>query len=232
MPARRLSDQPTRLAPYDILGRTDGSTDLMVHALLCNELHSRTDVTQTSAINCVHMGPPLGRCAGVCEAVGSAGLGEGRRRKVKDFVNNRFQERKAARKRWQTAGQPKTLRMEYRIYPAATKPSPEFSLWRFSCTGFVLEAYRTARIRLLGEPLPQISLVQLKTYYPEVADKLDDFGFRKRMGIGEGDRWPVSLVGYLLNSLAREVDEIHKTPYVPQSGDEYFPPRALDTMLT
>lgn len=231
MPARRLSDQPSQLDPYDVLGQTDGSTDLMLHALLCNESTPRADVSKTTTVNCMHMGPPLGRRTDCGDAVGSAGLAEGHRRKIKTFVDDRRQERKAAKKRLQAAGRGDALRFEYCIHPAATKPSGEFPLWRFSCVGFVLEAYRAARIRLLGSPRPSVSVSKLKQLYPDSADELDDPSVCDRMGIGEGESWSVALVGYLLNSLARDTDEIHRTPYVPRVGDEYFPSQAQDTTL-
>jgi len=99
-------------------------------------------------------------------------------------------------------------------------------LWRFSCVGFVLQAYQTARISILGAPLPLKTLDELKQFYPWAVNDLDNAESRVRLGIGEGDRWPVALVGYVLNSLSRSSGEIHASPFVPQPGDAYFPPRA------
>src|SRR5262249_28075708 len=62
-------------------------------------------------------------------------------------------------------------------------------------------------------------------FYPWAAIELDVLENRIRLGIGEGEHWPVALVGYVLNSLARDSNEIHASPFVPQLGHEYFPPR-------
>jgi len=220
MPAWTLTDEPTTIHPFDVLGQSDGTSHLMVHALLCNETESRTDVTKQSNIRCTHMGPPLGQRSSSCDAVGSAGLNDTHRRKIKVFVDDRLMERAAEKKR----GRLNDLIAEYRIHPSATRPSREFPLWRFSCVGFVLEAYNAAGIRLLGAPLPFKTLDELKQLYPRHARHLDDSDNRTRLGIGEGDRWPVALVGYVLNSLSRAVKQIHSDEYVPQPGDEYFPP--------
>lgn len=220
MPARTLTDEPTTIHPFDVLGQTDGTSHLMVHALLCNETDSRTDVTKQSEINCSHMGPPLGQRSISCDAVGSAELNDTHRRKIKLFVDDRLLERAAEKKRGRLHG----LLAEYRIHPPATRPSQEFPLWRFSCVGYVLEAYKAAGIRLLGAPLPFRTLDELKQLYPHHARRLDDSDIRTHLGIGEGDRWAVALVGYVLNSLSRAVDQIHSDEYIPQPGDEYFPP--------
>ncbi|HVA46794.1 MAG TPA: hypothetical protein VNH11_10555 [Pirellulales bacterium] len=61
--------------------------------------------------------------------------------------------------------------------------------------------------------------------YPWAKDRLDDPAFRREMGIGEGDRWPVVLAGYVVNALNRAVELIRQAPYEPMRGDEFFPPR-------
>ena len=50
----------------------------------------------------------------------------------------------------------------------------------------------------------------------------------EEMGIDIGDRWPVIMAGYIVNSLNRSADEIRQTPYRPRSGDEFFPTRYQD----
>jgi hypothetical protein len=89
--------------------------------------------------------------------------------------------------------------------------------------GWVLEAYATADLRLLGEPLPLVTLDELKLHYPEFGDRLNDPQVRADLGIGEGESWPVALVGYVLHSLNRKAAEIRDLPYSPKRGDEFFP---------
>lgn len=229
MPARTLSDEQTTIDPFDVLAQSDGTSNLMVHALLCNEADSRSDITRRSTITCAHMGPPLGHRGFSCDAVGSAGLSDAHRRKIKVFVDDRLKERAAEAERLKRRGESHRIRVEYQIHPPASRPSRAFPLWRFSCVGFVLQAYLAARVQLLGSPFPPKRLDDLKRLYPHHADRLDDPNMRAQMGIGEGDRWRVALVGYVLNSLAREVDQIMAGAYVPQPGDEYFPPEPPST---
>jgi len=99
---------------------------------------------------------------------------------------------------------------------------------RFSCVGFVLEAYRDAGISVLLTdlaPPPLVGLDALKTQYPEFAKILDRPRERKKLGIPGDGPWPVVLAGYVLNALARPEREIRTTPYLARAGDEFFPPR-------
>ena len=77
---------------------------------------------------------------------------------------------------------------------------------RFSCVGFLLEAYREAQIDVLWTdlaPLPLVGLDALKAQYPRFARFLDRPDVRDELGIGSDGPWPVVLAGYILNGLAR-----------------------------
>ncbi|MDZ4821533.1 MAG: hypothetical protein SGJ20_21435 [Planctomycetota bacterium] len=76
----------------------------------------------------------------------------------------------------------------------------------------------------MDDTLPHSTLDDLKRYYPDFANVLGYQRMRDQLGIGVGNSWPVALAGYVLNSLARDVEDIHSTPYVPKPGDEYFSP--------
>ncbi len=81
-------------------------------------------------------------------------------------------------------------------------------------------------MELLASPFPRKTIGDLKALYPNCSDRLDDPDVRARLGIGEGDDWPVALVGYVLQALNREDELVNgpKTqPYRPLDGDEYFP---------
>jgi hypothetical protein len=94
---------------------------------------------------------------------------------------------------------------------------------RFSCAGFVAEAYERARIRLVREDrLPKVDLDLIKAAYPDFASWLDRSEFRESLGLeGDGD-WPVLLCGYLFHAVNREADIIRREPYTPKPGDEVF----------
>ena len=225
MPAWTLSADPTHVTPFDVFAQSNGGSDLMVHALLCSEEISRTDVVKGVYLKCVHMGPPLSQRDRQVEAVGTAVLTEEDIRKVKTFADDRLRERQAEEARLKLLKQTDLLRAEYCICPPAHRPTSSFSLWRFSCVGFVLLAYRTARIELLGAPLPLRTLDELKQFYPFHAARLDDPETRKQLGIGEGNSWPVALVGYVLHSLSRTPEAIRAAAHPPAAGDEFFPRR-------
>ena len=221
MPARCLTDETLTVHPFDVLAQVHESSNLPIHALLCDEGKPRHDVSTRTPLRCVHMGPPFGSMQVHCHAVASAGLEESHRMKIKTFVYDRRKERDAHKARLSLLGSRAELKQEYRIHPPATPPDANFPLWRFSCVGFVLKAYEAARIRLLDAEMPPRSVEDLKRFYPWAASQLDDAGVRQRLGLGDGVRWPVALVGYVLNSMARQHSEIHTTPHVAQA--EFFP---------
>jgi hypothetical protein len=225
MPAFNLSAEPVSISPCDVLAKSAGERDLFTHAMLCDEDNIRNDVVHGAVLRCVHMGPPLTGSEASVHAVGRTDLTAVERRMIKSFTDSRFAERQAEEQRLKLLQKRKELRFEYVIFPAAVRPSATFPLWRFSCAGFVLQAYRAARIELLGEPLPQKSLDDLKQMYPQVAARLDDPETRRQLGIAQGDSWPVLLVGYLLHAFNRDADAIRGAPVVPTHGDEYFPRR-------
>jgi len=100
---------------------------------------------------------------------------------------------------------------------------------RFSCVGFVLEAYREAQIDLLRTNvalLPLVGLDALKVQYPVFAPLLNSPRVRAEFGIGGDGPWPVVLAGYVINALDRPETAIRSTPYRATAGDEFFPTRA------
>lgn len=154
----------------------------------------------------------------------SEGLDRGERRRIKAFVDERMSERDAQKARLDRMQTIERRCQEYSIHPDYVPPNENTTLWRFSCVGFVLRAYETARIQLLNrDSLPMISLEKLKAAYPSWAGLLSKAEVRERLGIGQGREWPIVLAGYVLHSLAREAAEIRNAPYVVDAGDEHFP---------
>ena len=99
---------------------------------------------------------------------------------------------------------------------------------RFSCAGFVIEAYREAGINVLqtgrGE-LPLVSLDALKAQYPFAERRLDKPEDREKLGIPGDGPWPVVLAGYVLNALDRPGAEVRSSTFRAIDGDAYFPSR-------
>jgi len=222
MPSHRVNESNVTLELFDVLGE-DGEFGFIGHTgLAAKEGRQLSD-----AVEVFHMGPPL-ETDGVMkvDARGTAKLNDDERHKIEDFRDRHAGEHAATRRL------PLTTRLRhvpaiYCIHPHATPHREEdrrYVRTRFSCAGFVFEAYKAARISLLDElAIPRVGLAELKLSYPRFAQMLEDLTFRESMGLGGGTgEWPVMLCGYLLHALSREAAEIRSTPYVPRGTDAYF----------
>ena len=234
MPAWRLDENDRQVKKYDA-GAVDGKEAHFVrHVLLC-DVDAPTNVNSTTAlVKAVHMGPPLKESWEEVDVIGTADLdardvNRGECRQIKSFIDECLLERFAQRERFEKMPRGTRLKNEYVIHPAAREPDASYPLRRFNCAGFVLSAYLEANIDLVDqEHSPPVTLDFLKDAFPEFGKRLDDLEFRKEMGIDIGDRWPVIMPGYVVNSLRRSADEIRMAPYRPRSGDEFFPARDQD----
>jgi hypothetical protein len=206
-----------------MLAKSDGVSDLMLHAMLFDEDDDRTDVMRTTQLRIAHMGPPLGRATATSDAVGGIDLTEDQILRIKKFIAQCKDASDTRKKEYQKRGLRANPRELYVILPSAKPPNGDFAYWRFSCVGFVVKAYSQVKVVLLKGPIPERTLAELKDYYPGFAKELDDATTRLEMGIGTGGRWPVELVGYVLHSFSRSDVELLAGPYMPQFGDEYFP---------
>ena len=224
MPTFELSsDTPIKIDQYDVLAMGD-ENGLLFHAMLCEKTSEGVCLGDT--VDLVDMCPPLDRRSNAPTVIGNAGLTAKQKRKIKAFIDRELQESLAAQARSSAAG----LR-QYVVYKAYMPPNERVSFWRYSCIGFVLRAYRKARIKLLAPPSPFISVEDIKRFYPRQADMLDKVPRLRRLGIGPGtgrmvegvECWPVDLVAYGLHSLARGPEDIESTPYRPVKGDEFYP---------
>ena len=197
----------------------------MLHAVLSDE---DVDATDTSKVKSIHMGPPFGRIRQLAfAAVGSCELSTKHVARITEFVDQQFSARKAERLRLAKLGLPQNPMAQYRIQPPYSRPRKGCSQIRYSCVGFVLLAYKSARIELVSSACPLRTVEDLKSLYPPIFHAaLDDETQRIGMGLDRGNRWPVMLVGYVLHALNRTSDQIigkNATQYQPQEGDEFFP---------
>ena len=223
MPTQRVGSIPIAIHRFDVIG-LDASSEpgFVEHVALAAE--EREDHVASEALPVDHMRPPLER-PGECHAdcVGSAGLTVDEQLQIGLFSDEVESEYGAA--------QVKDPRRQYVICPHVDlfRSEDQTVIYRrFSCVGFVLEAYREARIDVLWTdfaPLPLVGLDALKVQYPRFARRLDNPKVRNEFGLGGDGPWPVILAGYVLNALARPEKEIRTTPYLARAGDEFFPPR-------
>jgi len=100
---------------------------------------------------------------------------------------------------------------------------------RFSCVGFVIEAYRDAGIILLDTDeasLPSVTRETIGKAYPLVLRPFwAELNRENEWGLDDSDdgSWPVVLPGYLFHALNRDEAEIRGGAYKAQPGDELFP---------
>ncbi len=232
MPAWRLDGQDRQVHHFDV-GASDGNVPgFVAHVVLCLAEQPQTINVNSRILATVHMGPPLGEKPQPIDVIGTAlldpeGLPPLERRQIKVFVDDRLRERKAQEARLARTQLLERCYAEYVIHPSYIEPAEEVSLWRFSCAGFVLKAYEEANIRLIDvRNLPAVTLATLKVAYPGMAKLLDRVEIRGRLGLGEGDTWPVILAGYIVNSLNRPPDAIRVQAFSPFTGDEFFPSKS------
>lgn len=98
---------------------------------------------------------------------------------------------------------------------------------RFSCVGFVIEAYREANIDLViteENMLPGVPWEMLSLAFPPL-QCADWAKVNQEYDLGldpAAAEWHVMLPGYAMNSLRRDHDAIRRSPYVPELKDARF----------
>lgn len=223
---------------YAIVGcYAEAGNDFVKHAAL---LRRNGEVNPTNPVDVFHMGPPIvtGDETGLrnssskqihAHVIGDLLLDQSECEAVTDWLAGVEKEHRELRLK---------LFEQYKILPHVDRDVSEEGRRgsrRFSCAGFVIEAYRAAEIELLelGQ-LPQAkelelqhaysSLIEIEKRPVEVQLKLG-FKGRKDLGLTDADGWPIALPGYLFHSTSRATDESPRPqPYRPKGVHEaYFP---------
>jgi len=222
LPTYRVAEANISLAVFDIIGQDGDEETFIRHVGLANSagLHS------ASEIPVIDMRPPLhgpdeqGHMR--VDVVGSTVLTDDDRWKITTFVNRHAGEHEVF-KRFRF----ELLPQMYIVYPHMEpfyEEDGRYSRMRFSCAGFVLEAYKKARIKLLDpKTLLSVEMDILRPCYPELM-RLIENGRISPEDLGlEGDGpWPVLLCGYLLHALNRDAATVRSEPYTPNIEDRYF----------
>lgn len=222
MPANRVVNAEVNLVEYDVVGQ-DGLTPFIRHIGLsaAKGQHARSGVP-------VHdMGPPLRLSDKMqVDVTATAALDYNELRKIESFIEIHRGEHETQQLRSKD-GQ---LR-GYCVYPHA-RPEPEGAgddtciYMRFSCAGFVIEAYRFARILLIDvTKIPPVSYDAVEQAYPAEmrAVRRVDIATRKSLGLGELFPLPIIFCGYVINALNRDREDILAKQYQPTVADAMFP---------
>jgi len=205
-----------------VIGEGAAGEQLLIHVGLA----AREGVQNTESFSVVDMRPPLhagGNDSSIAaHAIGAAELSDDELQKMKVFVDRHAGEHSSFLQLGRSERFEAAPRM-YCVLPHAVPLEEEDGRYvrtRFSCVGFVYEAYRTAGIELLNiDRVPPVEYEVLKRAYPVIEMKYinrADFGLE-----GDGP-WPVLLCGYLFHSLKRDSAQIRAEAYSPRAEDRFF----------
>lgn len=223
MTARRLDDTPLAVGRNDVIGQDSESVGEFVrHAGLTADEHPA--VTTAVTLRLTDMGPPLALASEpeLVHAHGTVPLTADEVAQIDLFIDRVASEYQANR-----AGR----RQQYVVLPHCLGVAGDdgtLIYYRYSCGGFVIEAYRFVGIDLIvtdAASLPAVGLDTLRVAYPNQERALGNPRLRQALGLSDSGPWPIVLAGYLLNSLSRTEAEIRGGPYQPRAGDEYYPAR-------
>lgn len=194
-------------------GDSESCPRCIKHAALLNQ-----DIDAVYAgrnLPATHMSPPLELVDDLAAHVaGWLELNEDEAREVGTWISEKLD----------AVGSVGALR-QYIVYPhqrdVVDEHTGRFRYARFSCCGFILEAYRSIGINLVRtDDLPIVPYVLLQELYDFDSESEKAL---KWVGLTRGEDVPVLLPGYLFHALQRDEEIVRNDPYQPQPGDERFP---------
>lgn len=221
MTSVRLIEDAVSLAFLDVVGYCS-ETGFVLHAGLVADGGTRPRLE----FGVIHMEPPLGDVSSYrFDLCGTAHLAQEEIFKIRMFVLKHLEEH-AELRGLRGLSLLRRLDAGYCVYPHAIplrESDGRYVRVRFSCAGFVYEAYKSARLNLLDlNALPYIDLPILKQSYPRFETQLDSPEFRASLGLQGDGPWPVMLCGYLFHALNQPDAEIRSTPFRPRESDAWF----------
>lgn len=226
MPSYRVNRSTTSLSRFDVVGQDGKQAGFVVHAGLAES----AGLQNAANIPVLDMGPPLhghGAAGHVrSDVVGSAALTDDEVQKIKTFVDRHTNEHLLFSK----FGTGQLIQAAPQMYCVLPHASPlyendeRYARTRFSCAGFVLEAYKKARIKLVDlNGLPMVDMAIIAAAYPQQIQLIERGRISaEALGLGGNGPWPVLLCGYLFHALDREAEVIRQETYSPDIMDRYF----------
>ena len=226
MPSYRVTGATLSLSVFDVVGQDGDAPGFIGHAGLAESVGSQ----EAAGVAVLDMGPPLHGEGSQrlirANVFGSAALTDDETQKIKAFVDRHANEHQSF---LQLAGR-SLLDVLPRIYCVCPHASPiyeddgRYARMRFSCAGFVFEAYRKARITLVD--LNALPMVEIEAIRPGYAREMALIERRKvsaeELGLFGDGPWQVLLCGYLFHAPNRDSDAIRREPYSPNIADRYF----------
>jgi len=226
LPARPITSAPMAVACSDVIGKHAAeAVGFVNHVGLAAA--SYASLVKGDTIDVVEMGPPLREgIRWAPDVYATASLNYDETMRITIFCRQHKGEHEA-RNLVRGRGQYRGFVITPHCKPFCEADGTQLAT-RFSCVGFVIEAYREAKIDLVvtdGHRLPSVPWEVLSLAFPVL--KRDDWARVNQeydLGLEPGSsEWHVMLPGYVVNALARGRDEIRSSPFIPQSKDAYFP---------
>jgi hypothetical protein len=215
MPAFAFSRQPQPARRYDVIGVHSATLSSFVrHVALFNNGGGAVCLNQN--VDVVHMGPPLVRHGKAKASVmGVVPLTNDEVREIEIWIaqiDDEYAQSRVGPLRQYIINPP------WQDWP----PNGVRRYRRYSCAGFVLDAYRAVDIHLLEldeQSLPPVDKDALCAAYPEAANPR----MLQRLDLQGTGPWRIVLAGYVLHALNRAQEQIRQEPYRAQPGNERFP---------
>lgn len=226
MPSYRVTGSTLLLSIFDVVGQDGDEVGFIGHTGLVKSAGSQ-EATKVSVLD---MGPPLHGQSGPghvhASVVGTAALTDDEVQKIKTFVDRHANEHLAFL-RFSRSQLLQAAPQMYCVHPHASplvEDDGRYVRMRFSCAGFVFEAYKRARIKLIdSNSLPMVDFSIIRLAYPLLARLMEKGRVSaEALGIGGSGPWPIFLCGYLFHSLNRDSEVIRREPYSPRIEDRYF----------
>ncbi len=226
MPSYRVAGSTLSLSIFDVVGQDADESGFIGHVGLAKSAGSQNP----AKIPVLDMGPPL-HGQGVpsyvrANVAGSATLTDDEVQKVKTFVDRHANEHSVFLQ-FSTSQLINAAPQMYCVHPHATpfyENDGRYARMRFSCAGFVFEAYKKARIKLLdSNNLPMVNITVIRLAYPEQVRLMENGRISpEALGLEGSGPWPVLLCGYLFHALNRDADVIRYGPHTPNIADRHF----------
>lgn len=226
MTSFRVTGSTLLISIYDVVGRDGAQVNFISHTGLAESGGLQNPLN----IPVLDMAPPLhgptNRTIMPANVLGNAKLTFDDEQKIKTFIERNANEHAS----FAIMTQSQVFRNAPQMYCILPHSNPfreedgRFARMRYSCAGFVLEAYKSAQIELVDlEYLPLVDLATIKLAYPnEVALIERERISKESLGLEGNGPWPVLLCGYLIHALNRDAQEIRNKAYSPNSRDHSF----------
>lgn len=223
----RIGEQHSKINIYDALGQDAQDVPSFVCHIGMSNRNVEVNDQQVVLAKMVEMCPPLVVPAveeepdpesDRVDVVGSIGLSAAESKQIATFVEETAKE---------LASIPENL--QYTVLPHFRDRIDPDSARRYSCVGYVQQAYEYADIDLVDiDAIPAVELETIIRAYPSRRAHLELPRARSFVGLKGDGPWPVLLPGYVFHAMNRSPLESRSTPYKPQVGDECFPRRVTE----